>query len=53
MKAEKDEIGLNGSMTEVWKIFVPERKGEHIILKGSIDEIVEELCNNLKDDKVI
>ncbi|MFX0177241.1 MAG: electron transfer flavoprotein subunit beta/FixA family protein [Candidatus Hodarchaeota archaeon] len=53
LKAEKDEIGLNGSMTEVWKIFIPERKGEHIILEGSIEEMVEDLCNNLKDDKVI
>jgi electron transfer flavoprotein beta subunit len=53
LKAEKDDIGLNGSMTEVWKIFIPERKGEHIILKGNIDDMVQELCSNLKEDKVI
>lgn len=53
LKADKDEIGLNGSMTEVWKIFIPERKGEHIILKGTVDKMVQDLCSNLKDDKVI
>jgi electron transfer flavoprotein beta subunit len=53
LQAQKSEIGLNGSMTEVWKIFIPERKGEHIILSGSNDEMVQELVKNLKDDKII
>ena len=51
--ANKADIGLNGSMTEVWKIFIPQRKGEHLILDGTIEEMVSELVNNLKDDKVL
>ncbi|MFX1315428.1 MAG: electron transfer flavoprotein subunit beta/FixA family protein [Promethearchaeota archaeon] len=51
--ADKAKIGLNGSMTEVWKIFIPERKGEHITLSGTIEEIAKELITNLKDDKVL
>ncbi|MFW9952014.1 MAG: electron transfer flavoprotein subunit beta/FixA family protein [Candidatus Thorarchaeota archaeon] len=53
LKAKKSEIGLDGSMTEVWKIFIPERKGEHIILSGTNEEIAQELVKNLKDDKII
>ena len=51
--ADKNELGLNGSMTEVWKIFIPKRKAEKVVLTGSIEEIVEKLCINLHDDKVI
>jgi electron transfer flavoprotein beta subunit len=47
------EIGLNGSQTEVWRIFVPQRKGQHIKLEGTIEEMSETLCKNLKEDKVI
>jgi electron transfer flavoprotein beta subunit len=53
LKPDKRKIGRTGSMTEVWKIFVPERKGDQIILKGTNEEIVEELCKNLKNDKII
>jgi len=53
LKAEKAKIGLTGSMTEVWRIFIPERKGEHLILEGSIQEMATKLCENLKDDKVL
>jgi len=52
LNADKSKIGLNGSMTEVWKIFSPERKGNHIILEGSTEEAVQKLCQNLKDDKI-
>jgi electron transfer flavoprotein beta subunit len=52
LNADKSKIGLNGSNTEVWKIFSPERKGDHIILKGTLEEIVLQLCKNLKNDKV-
>jgi len=51
--ADKSELGLNGSMTEVWKIFIPKRKAEKVVLTGTIEEIVEKLCINLHDDKVI
>lgn len=53
IQAEKAQIGLNGSMTEVWKIFVPERKGEHIILEGDIVKMSQELCQYLKEDKIL
>ncbi len=52
LEAEKKNVGLNGSVTEVWKIFVPKRKGEHLILEGSVDEMVNELCEKLRDDKI-
>jgi len=52
LNADKSKIGLNGSNTEVWKIFSPERKGDHVILKGTLEEIVLQLCQNLKKDKV-
>ncbi|MFX1573409.1 MAG: electron transfer flavoprotein subunit beta/FixA family protein [Promethearchaeota archaeon] len=53
LDADKTKIGLNGSMTEVWKIFIPERKGDHIILKGTPEEVSKELCLNLKKDKIL
>ncbi len=53
LNADPSKIGLNGSSTEVWKIFVPKRKGDRIILRGTIEEVVQKLCQNLKDDKVL
>ena len=53
LNADTSKIGLNGSSTEVWKIFVPKRKGDRIILRGTIEEVVQKLCQNLKDDKVL
>ncbi|MFX1378202.1 MAG: electron transfer flavoprotein subunit beta/FixA family protein [Promethearchaeota archaeon] len=53
LNAEESKIGLKGSMTEVWKIFTPERKGDRIILEGTIEEITQKLLRNLKNDKVI
>jgi len=52
LNASKDNIGLTGSQTEVWKIFIPERKGEHLILEGNIDEMAQKLCQNLKEDNI-
>ncbi len=53
LNADPSKIGLNGSSTEVWKIFVPKRKGDRVILRGTIEEVVQKLCQNLKDDKVL
>ncbi len=53
LNADENKIGLRGSMTEVWKIFVPERKGEQIILEGTPEEIAQNLLTFLKDDKVL
>jgi electron transfer flavoprotein beta subunit len=47
------KIGVNGSQTQVAKIFVPQLKGVHIKLTGSISEMVKQLCQNLKDDKIL
>ena len=52
VNADKSKIGLTGSQTEVWKIFIPERKGEHIKLSGSIEVVSRELCQKLKEDKI-
>ena len=52
VNADKAKIGLTGSQTEVWKIFIPERKGEHIKLTGTIEEMSRELCQKLKEDKI-
>jgi electron transfer flavoprotein beta subunit len=53
VNAKKENLGLVGSQTEVWKIFVPKRKGQHIILEGSHEEIAQQVCENLKEDKII
>ncbi|MFW9781260.1 MAG: electron transfer flavoprotein subunit beta/FixA family protein [Candidatus Heimdallarchaeota archaeon] len=53
LKPDKRKIGLSGSMTEVWKIFIPEKKGDHIILRGSSEEVVKQLIDNLKNDKIL
>ncbi len=53
LKPNKRKIGLNGSMTEVWKIFIPERKEDQIIIKGTNEEIAQELCRNLRNDKIL
>ena len=53
LNADKSKIGLNGSMTQVKKIFSPERKGDHIILEGSPEEVVQKLYQHLKEDKVL
>jgi electron transfer flavoprotein beta subunit len=52
LNADKSKIGLNGSMTEVKKIFFPERKVNPIMLEGSTEEVVRKLCQYLKDDKI-
>lgn len=52
LNADKANIGLTGSQTEVWKIFIPQRKGEHVKLSGTIEEMAHELCQNLKEDKI-
>jgi len=53
LNAEKSRLGLDGSQTQVWKIFVPEQKGDFIKLSGTIEEMVNELCQKLKDDKIL
>ncbi|MHA1264162.1 MAG: electron transfer flavoprotein subunit beta/FixA family protein [Candidatus Helarchaeota archaeon] len=53
LEVDERKIGLIGSQTQVAKIFIPQQKGEHIKLSGSIQEMVAELCQYLKEDKVL
>lgn len=53
LNAKKENLGLTGSMTEVWKIFIPERKGEHKILEGKMEDQVKTLCEYLKEDNIL
>jgi electron transfer flavoprotein beta subunit len=53
LNADPNKIGLNGSKIIVWKLFAPERKGEHIMLEGEPQEIVNELCDKLEKDKAL
>lgn len=48
LTVEENRIGLNGSPTQVLKIFPPETKGERKILEGNIEEQVENLVSELK-----
>jgi electron transfer flavoprotein alpha/beta subunit len=53
LKPDKRKIGLNGSQTTVWKIFVPPKKEDQIVIEGSKEEIALELMRNLKNDKIL
>ncbi|MBD3231020.1 MAG: electron transfer flavoprotein subunit beta [Candidatus Lokiarchaeota archaeon] len=53
LNADEAKIGLNGSKTQVWRIFVPKAKGEYKKLSGSTEEMVGKLCKYLKEDKVL
>ena len=53
INAMKNKIGLDGSQTQVHKIFVPEQKGEYIKFSGSVEEMGRDLCISLKEDKIL
>jgi electron transfer flavoprotein beta subunit len=53
LNADKSKIGLNGSCTEVWKIFAPERRNNRVILRGTLEEMVQKLCHHLKNEKIL
>jgi electron transfer flavoprotein beta subunit len=52
--ADEDKVGLNGSCTQVKRVFAPERKGQGEMLNG---ETEEELCTlllgKLQDAKIV
>ena len=50
---DKDMIGLSGSATRVFKIFVPQRTHHGEILQGSLENQVDSLIEKLKDTKLI
>jgi electron transfer flavoprotein alpha/beta subunit len=53
LNAVGSRIGLDGSQTQVWRIFVPELKGERMKLSGTTEEMVKDLCQKLRDEKLL
>lgn len=53
LEADKARIGLTGSRTQVWKIFVPEKTKESLILEGPVDEVAKKLAGILKEKGII
>jgi electron transfer flavoprotein beta subunit len=51
--AKTEEIGLEGSLTNVIKTFSPKTKRETEMLEGDIKEQVETLVDRLRDNKLI
>jgi electron transfer flavoprotein beta subunit len=53
LMAEEDKIGLNGSATQVVKIFNPPPREGSQILEGELNIVVDKLIKNLKERKII
>ncbi|MFC1571423.1 electron transfer flavoprotein subunit beta/FixA family protein [Candidatus Margulisiibacteriota bacterium] len=53
IKADEKNIGLNGSPTQVVKIFTPPPKGNGEILEGEAGEIADKLIAKIKERKII
>jgi electron transfer flavoprotein beta subunit len=53
LNVDENRIGISGSQTQVAKIFTPQQKGEYIKLSGSIQEMVTDLTQSLKEDKIL
>lgn len=53
ISADSKNIGLNGSPTQVIKIFTPPPKGGGEILEGEPGEIVDKLIAKIKERKII
>lgn len=53
--SDKDEkkYGLNGSPTQVERIFPPESKSHHEIIQGNSDEIAKKVVSKLKELKFV
>ncbi|MDI6785438.1 MAG: electron transfer flavoprotein subunit beta/FixA family protein [bacterium] len=49
----EDKVGLNGSATQVIKIFSPPPREGTRMIEGTIEEMIQELVGNLKKRKVI
>ena len=47
------DVGLQGSATQVIKIFTPKRERHATIFSGEMDEQIDQLLGYLKDDRVI
>ncbi|MHA1309509.1 MAG: electron transfer flavoprotein subunit beta/FixA family protein [Candidatus Helarchaeota archaeon] len=53
LDADIQKIGLEGSRTQVYKIFIPPQKNEYIKLSGTIEDVAKDLCQKLKEDKIL
>jgi len=51
--ADPKRIGLNGSATQVRRVFSPQRKGKGEILKGDIEEIAKTVAAKLREATLI
>ncbi|MEE8324687.1 MAG: electron transfer flavoprotein subunit beta/FixA family protein [Candidatus Humimicrobiaceae bacterium] len=51
--ADKDELGLSGSYTQVVKIFTPKMVHDVSMIEGTPEEQVEELFKNLKSLNIV
>jgi len=53
INADPENIGLNGSPTQVVKIFTPPPRGKSEMLEGEHEEVSEKLYKKLKEHKII
>jgi electron transfer flavoprotein beta subunit len=53
IQVEAKNIGLNGSPTQVIKIFTPPPKSSGEVLEGEAGEIVDKLISKIKERKII
>jgi electron transfer flavoprotein beta subunit len=53
IKAEKGNIGLTGSPTQVMKIFSPPARGGGEKLEGSLEQVAKSLASKLKQAQII
>jgi electron transfer flavoprotein beta subunit len=52
LNLDPNQVGLTGSFTQVVRVFSPPRRGDRIMLSGSVDEQAEQLYRHLKEAKV-
>jgi electron transfer flavoprotein beta subunit len=50
---DENDVGLQGSATQVIKIFTPKRERLAVIFSGELEEQIDQLFKHLKDDEVI
>jgi electron transfer flavoprotein beta subunit len=49
---DPNDVGLTGSFTQVVRVFSPPRRGDRIMLEGSVEEQADQLYRYLKEAKV-
>ena len=53
MEMDMDRLGLNGSPTQVIKIFTPPPRGAGEVFEGEVDDTVGKLVSKMKENKII